>query len=125
MYPSAGIVSWEDGFGFDEIMAGTKAEVWIVPKDAFGNNVFSDSEGSIPYNFTLSASNTSSFPATLLNITQKGWNKEGCLSIEFVAITAGSLLLNVEIENQTLRGSPLPFKVNPGEIIYHKAFDFM
>ena len=30
---------------------------------------------------------------------------------------AGSLLLHVEGENQTLNGSPLPFKVNPGDAL--------
>ncbi|XP_051127578.1 protein GAMETE EXPRESSED 2 [Andrographis paniculata] len=114
MYPSGGIVSWGDGF--DEFMAGTKSEVWILPKDAYGNNVSSSSEGSMLYNFTVFASKSRGIPADLLNITHKGWNQYGYLIVEFIPATAGILLLHVQIENQTLRGSPLPCTVNPGKM---------
>lgn len=113
MYPAAGILSWRDGV--DEFIAGTRAEVLILPKDAFGNNVSSITEGSKHYNFTLSASTSNGIPANILNTTFKGWNQLEFLCIEFITATAGSLLLHVEIENQTLHGSPLPFMVNPGD----------
>lgn len=113
MYPAAGILSWRDRA--DEFMAGTRAEVLILPKDAFGNNVSSTSEGSRHYAFSLSATTLDGIQATLLNTSFKGWNQQEHLSIEFIAATAGSLLLHIEIENQTLHGSPLPFMVNPGD----------
>lgn len=119
MYPAAGILSWIDGI--NEFIAGTRAEVLILPKDAFGNNVSSASEGSKLYNFTLFASTSNGSPASVLNITQKGWNQKGYISIEFIAATAGSLLLHVEIENQTLHGSSLPFLVNPGDPQAHNS----
>ncbi|XP_073308626.1 protein GAMETE EXPRESSED 2 [Primulina huaijiensis] len=112
MYPASGILSWQDGV--DEFIAGTMAEMLILPKDAFGNNVSSSSEGPILFNFTLFALTTSGLPADVLNVTNKGWNTQGYISIEFVAATAGSLLLHVEVEKQALEGSPLAFTVNPG-----------
>ncbi|KAL0376426.1 UNVERIFIED_CONTAM: protein GAMETE EXPRESSED 2 [Sesamum calycinum] len=119
MYPPAGILSWPDGL--DEFIAGTEAEVLILPKDAFGNNVSSASEGPIPYNFTLFASTLNGLSANIRNITQKGWNQQGSLCIGFVAATAGRLLLHVQVENQTLDGPPLPFKVNPGKLDVHSC----
>ncbi|KAG8369910.1 hypothetical protein BUALT_Bualt14G0062500 [Buddleja alternifolia] len=119
MYPAAGILSWTDGF--NEFIAGTKAEILILPKDAFGNNVSSVSEGPTLHNFTLLASTSRGFSASILNINNKGWNPQGYISIEFVAATAGSLLLHVQVENQTLHGSPLPFKVNPGKLDVHSC----
>ncbi|KAL0414762.1 UNVERIFIED_CONTAM: protein GAMETE EXPRESSED 2 [Sesamum radiatum] len=119
MYPPAGILSWLDGL--DEFIAGTEAELLILPKDAFGNNVSSASEGPIPYNFILFASTLNGFPANILNITQKGWNQQGYLCIGFVAATAGRLLLHVQVENQTLDDPPLPFKVNPGKLDVHSC----
>ncbi|KAL2464204.1 Protein GAMETE EXPRESSED 2 [Forsythia ovata] len=114
MYPAAGIVSWKGGE--DEFIAGTKAEVLILPKDAFGNNATSASEGLRFFNFTLSASSTNGSNASVLNVTNRGWNQHGYLSIEFIAATSGSLLLHVVVDNQTFQGSPLPFKVYPGEL---------
>lgn len=112
MYPAAGILS--SGDGADEFVAGTRAEVFILPRDAFGNEVTSTSEGSRLYTFSLSATTSGGIPATLLNTSFKGWNQQQHLCLEFVAVTAGSLLLHVEIENQTLHGLPLPFIVHPG-----------
>ncbi|KAL2229739.1 UNVERIFIED_CONTAM: Protein GAMETE EXPRESSED 2 [Sesamum indicum] len=119
MYPAAGILSWLDGL--DEFIAGTEAELLILPKDAFGNNVSSASEGQIPYNFTLFASTLNGLPTNILNITQKGWNQQGYICIGFVAATAGRLLLHVQVENQTLNDPPLPFKVNPGKLDAHSC----
>ncbi|CAK9170054.1 unnamed protein product [Ilex paraguariensis] len=114
MYPSTAVVSWMGGV--NKFVAGTKAAVVILPKDAFGNNISSTNEGSISYNFGLAASFTNGSVASLLNVCNKGWNELGYLSIEFIVATAGSLLLHVEEENQTLSGTPLPFKVNPGAL---------
>lgn len=117
MYPAAGILSWRDGI--DEFIAGTTAGVLILPKDAFGNNVSSISEGSRHYNFSLSASASNGIPAPLLKTTFKEWNQQGYLCIEFIAITAGRMLLHVEVENQTLHTSPLPFMVKPGDSLVY------
>ncbi|KAL8517477.1 hypothetical protein ACS0TY_015650 [Phlomoides rotata] len=114
MYPSAGILSWKDGI--NEFIASMRAQVSILPKDAFGNNVSSSSEGSKLYNFSLFASTSNGFPASVLNVSQKEWNQQGYLIFDFIAATAGNLLLHVEIENQTLHGSPLPFIVYPGKL---------
>lgn len=110
---------WKDGE--DEFIAGTKAEVLILPKDAFGNNVTSASEGLRFYNFTLTAFRSNGSNASVLNVTNRGWNHYGYLSIEFIAATAGSLLLHVKVGNQTFQGSPLPFKVYPGDTREHKT----
>ncbi|KAL1548471.1 protein GAMETE EXPRESSED 2 [Salvia divinorum] len=120
MYPAAGILSWGDGA--DEFVAGLRAQVFILPRDAFGNKVTSTSEGSGLYTFSLSATTLDGIPATLLDTSFKGWNQQQQLCLEFIAVTAGSLLLHVEIENQTLHGSPLPFTVHPGKLdIYRSA----
>ncbi|KAL3812927.1 hypothetical protein ACJIZ3_014195 [Penstemon smallii] len=93
MYPAAAVLSWNNGP--DEFMAGTKAEVLILLKDAFGNNISSAIEEPKVHNFTLFASTSdNNFPADVLNITEKGLNQKGYLSIEFFAATAGSLLLH-------------------------------
>lgn len=103
----------------NEFEAGTKARLGILPKDAFGNNVTSTSEDLNFHNFTLSAlyPNNGSI-ASLLNITQIGWNGLGYISIDFVAVKAGNFFLLVQGRNQTLTGNPLAFKVNPGDVFY-------
>ncbi|VFQ64926.1 unnamed protein product [Cuscuta campestris] len=114
-YPAAGVVSWSGRRR--EFVAGTKAMIWILPKDAFGNNVSSaDDDKLISYNFNLSATCANGSIASLLNVTNKEWNKFGYLGIEFIISTAGSLELHVEGENQTLNGSPLSFNVIPGAL---------
>ncbi|PIN00557.1 hypothetical protein CDL12_26938 [Handroanthus impetiginosus] len=119
MYLAAGILSWMNRLS--NFIAGTKVEVLILPKDAFGNNVSSVSEGPILHNFTLFASTSDGLPANVLNITNKGWNKQGYLGIEFVTATAGSLLLHVEVDNRTLHSSPLLFHVYPGELDVYRC----
>ncbi|CAL5413093.1 unnamed protein product [Camellia sinensis] len=108
MYPMACVVSWKGEM--NEFVAGTKATVLIIPKDAFRNNVSSASEGQSTFNFTVSASYVNGSIASVLNIAFMGWNDVGYLSFEFTAASAGSLLLHVEDKNQSLNGSPLPFK---------------
>ncbi|KAL3648666.1 hypothetical protein CASFOL_005069 [Castilleja foliolosa] len=119
MYPAAGILSWADGI--NEFMAGTMAEILILPKDAFGNNVSSANEGLLIHNFTLLVSTSDVSLPILINITEKRWDQKGYLSIKFITTTAGDLLLHVEVENQTLHQSPFPFLVIPGNLDVHSC----
>lgn len=115
IYPSAGVVSWMGQV--NEFVAGDVATILILPKDAFGNNVSASSEGTDVYNFNLSASFANGSIASVLNVTNKGWNGFGYIQTEFIAVTAGSLFLHVDEGNQTLNGSPLMFEVIPGKFI--------
>ncbi|GAB2295199.1 hypothetical protein Dimus_029374 [Dionaea muscipula] len=114
MYPAVSVASWMDSV--NEFEAGTRALVLILPKDAFGNLVPSTNTELNSYTFPVSASFANGSAATVLSVTSLGWNKFGYLRIEFIAATAGDLLLHIERENQTCRGSPLPFKVRPGSL---------
>ncbi|KAE9455197.1 hypothetical protein C3L33_12904, partial [Rhododendron williamsianum] len=97
----------------NEFAAGTKATVVIPPEDAFGNNVSLASQVQSTFNFTVSATYVNGSVATVLNVTDIGWHENGHLRIEFIVASAGDLLLFVKEKNQSLNGSPLPFKVNP------------
>ncbi|XP_037491520.1 protein GAMETE EXPRESSED 2 isoform X4 [Jatropha curcas] len=112
IYPSVCIASWMGVL--NEYEAGAKATVFIVPRDAFGNNVSSAGEDLNPHNFSVSALYANGSLASVPNVTHIGWNEFGFIIIEFIAAKAGNLLLHVKGGNQTLIGSPLPFKVNPG-----------
>ncbi|KAM4116440.1 hypothetical protein ACB094_02G050100 [Castanea mollissima] len=114
MYLSVCVASWMNLI--NEFEAGTKAIVLILPKDAFGNNISSTSEEPNSHNFTMSALYANGSIASVPNITFMGWNEFGYIVIEFIAVQAGDLLLRVEGDNETLNGSPLPFKVNPGPL---------
>ncbi|XP_052190913.1 protein GAMETE EXPRESSED 2 isoform X2 [Diospyros lotus] len=114
IYPAACVVSWMGQM--DELVSGTKATVVILPKDAFGNTITSPSEELSALNFMVSASYVNGSSANVLNITHMGWDKVGYYSIGLTAASAGNLLLHVEEKNQSLNGSPLPFKVNPGAL---------
>ncbi|KAK9288766.1 hypothetical protein L1049_017230 [Liquidambar formosana] len=119
VYPSACVASW---MGIvNEFVAGTKATVVIHPKDAFGNNISSTSKEENLHIFTVSAFFANGSMASLLNVTYMGWNKLGYVSFEFIAATSGSLLLHIGGGNQTLNGSPLPFKVTPGQLDVSKC----
>lgn len=114
MYPSVSVASW---MGLvNEFEAGTRAQVLILPKDAFGNNISSTKKEPDSYNFSLSALYENGSIASSPNCSYTGWNEFGYIIIEFIAVQAGKFLLHVEGGNQTLNGSPLPFKVNPGDI---------
>ncbi|XXG51751.1 hypothetical protein AAC387_Pa03g0252 [Persea americana] len=113
MHPSVCVASWMNLV--NEFVAGTAVNILVMPKDAFGNNISSTSEGLESHNFTVSASYENGTIVSL-NVTYKGWNEFGYIGFEFVAATAGSLSLHVGGENQTLNGSPLPFKVKPGPL---------
>ncbi|XP_050214709.1 protein GAMETE EXPRESSED 2 isoform X5 [Mercurialis annua] len=112
IYPSVCIASWMGGL--NEFEAGSKVVVFVVPRDAFGNNVSSTAEDLKPHNFSVSALYANGSIACLPNISHIGWNEFGLITIEFVAEKAGILLLDVKGGNQSLNGSPLPLKVNPG-----------
>ncbi|KAK4737674.1 hypothetical protein R3W88_001371 [Solanum pinnatisectum] len=117
MYPSASVVSWKNGVS--EFAAGMLASLVILPKDAFGNNISSASDqGLNSYNFTFSVSTFNGSVATILDFTNKGWDISGYLVAEFIVATAGTLLLNIQGDSQTLSGSPLIFIVNPGDSCY-------
>lgn len=101
----------------NEFTAGTKATVMIPPEDAFGNNVSLASQVQGTFDFTVSATYVNGSIATVLNKTDSGWHEDGYLRIEFIVASAGDLLLFVKEKNQSLNGSPLPFKVNPGALL--------
>lgn len=99
----------------NEFEAGNIARIVVLPKDAFGNNVTSTSEELSSYNFTVFASYANG--STLMpNVTNMGRNEVGYIIIEFIVKESGNFSLHVEAGNQTLNGSPLPFKVNPGDV---------
>lgn len=112
MHPAVSIVSWMDYV--DEFEAGTRAMVLILPKDAYGNTIPSTNADLNSYIFNLSESFANNSAVNVLSVTCLGWNNHGYLKIEFIASSAGDLLLQVQRHNQTLRGSPLPFKVHSG-----------
>ncbi|WCJ41413.1 gamete expressed 2 [Euphorbia peplus] len=114
IYPSVCIASWMGAL--NEFGAGSEAVFLVVPRDAFGNNVSATGEDLSPHNFTLSALYENGSLASVPNISYIGWNGHGFIAIEFIAATAGILLLDVKGGNQTLNGSPLPFEVNPGPL---------
>ncbi|XP_077238223.1 gamete expressed 2 [Tasmannia lanceolata] len=114
LYPSVCIASWMNLV--NEFVAGTRANVLILPKDAFGNNISSMSEGPHSNKFTVSAFYENGSSASVLDVTYMGRNEFGYIGIGFVSATAGSLSLHVEGENKTLNGSPLLFKVKPGPL---------
>ncbi|XP_021741212.1 protein GAMETE EXPRESSED 2-like [Chenopodium quinoa] len=119
MNPTVSIVSWMDYV--NEFVAGTRAMALILPKDAFGNTIPSTNAELNSFIFDVSESFVNSSAANVLSVTSLGWNDHGYLRIEFIASSAGDLLLQVQWHNQTLRGSPLPFKVHPGPIDVSKC----
>lgn len=119
LFPSVSVASWM-GLAH-EFVAGAKATLLILPKDAFGNNVSSTSREPDYHNFTVFASYLNSSIASVPNITYMGWNEFGYVSIEFIVRKSGSLLLNVAGGNKTLNGSPLTFNVN-SDFQYDEVF---
>ncbi|KAI3966660.1 hypothetical protein MKW92_047731 [Papaver armeniacum] len=114
MHPSVSVASWRGLV--NEFVAGTKASVLILPKDAFGNNISSTIEEPNSYRFVVSTFFVNGTFFSFLNVTHLGWNGFGYVGIEFIASTTGNLFLHIEGENQTLNGCPLPFKVKPGAV---------
>ncbi|PNX77005.1 hypothetical protein L195_g032965, partial [Trifolium pratense] len=88
VYPSVCVASWK-GVKY-EFEAGSKATIMVLLKDAFGNGI--------------SKTRQLKYPIYLI------------LVIQFIVTKAGNFSLRIEGGNQTLNGSPLPLKVNPGVI---------
>nr|XP_018686964.1 PREDICTED: protein GAMETE EXPRESSED 2 isoform X1 [Musa acuminata subsp. malaccensis] len=112
IYPPACMVSWMNFV--TEFVAGTKAYLFLLLKDAFGNTISSEIDGPSGDYFMVSASCENGSTADLLDVKSNGWNELGYFGMEFVPKTAGSLSLRVHCNDLTLRGSPLPFIVKPG-----------
>ncbi|XP_056168566.1 protein GAMETE EXPRESSED 2 isoform X2 [Syzygium oleosum] len=113
-YASVFPVSW---LGLvHEFVAGTKAALLVLPKDAFGNNISSSDMPLDSYNFTISSLYANNSVASTPNISSLSWNEFGYITIEFTASMAGNLSLQVLGRGQNLNGSPLPFQVNPGPL---------
>ncbi|XP_020266792.1 protein GAMETE EXPRESSED 2-like [Asparagus officinalis] len=113
IYPSACEVSWMNLV--NEFVAGMKAYLRVIPKDAFGNNISSVSLPKGDY-FVVSGSYENGTAAVVLDFRNNGWSEYGYIILEFVPITSGSLLLHAFGDNRTLSGSPLHFLVKPGSI---------
>ncbi|KAJ7955133.1 protein GAMETE EXPRESSED 2 [Quillaja saponaria] len=114
MYPSVCVASWK-GLK-NEFDAGDKATLLILPKDAFGNNISAAKEVPDLHEFTVSILQENGSLASVTNITYIGWNEFSYIVIEFIVMKAGNLTLSIAGGNQTLNGSPLPFRVSPGPI---------
>ncbi|CAI9089753.1 OLC1v1024385C1 [Oldenlandia corymbosa var. corymbosa] len=114
MYPGAGIVSWMGGV--NEFVAGDIATILILPRDAFGNNISSEAEKTNFDDFSVSSTTLNGSVVSTLNIKDKGWTNFGYLRFEFVVATSGNLLLQVQVQNQSLIGVPMPFRVIPGAL---------
>ncbi|KAF6176767.1 hypothetical protein GIB67_031578 [Kingdonia uniflora] len=114
LYPSVCVASWRGLV--NEFVAGARASILVLPKDAFGNNISSTSEEPSLYKFMVSAIQENGSAMDVLNLTYTGWTGFGYVGIEFVASTIGNFLLHIEGGNQTLNSSPLPFKVKPGQL---------
>ncbi|KAF9605446.1 hypothetical protein IFM89_017465, partial [Coptis chinensis] len=114
MYPSFSVAWWRGLV--NEFDAGEKVTVLILPRDAFGNNVTSRSEKAGTYEFGVSALNETGSVLSVVNLTHLGWTGNDYVGIEFIATTCGNLSLKIEGGNQTLNGSPLPFKVKTGPL---------
>lgn len=112
MYPSVCVASWK-GMKY-EYEAGSKATLMVLLKDAFGNRISKTTEVSYLPDFKLSVLSENGSIASEPGISNMGWNEFDYIAIEFVVTKAGSLSLRIEGGNQTLNGSPLRLKVNPG-----------
>ncbi|KAF3794261.1 GAMETE EXPRESSED 2 protein [Nymphaea thermarum] len=112
IYPSTCMVKWKDLE--NEFMAGSKAKISIHPSDAFGNDIPLKNILGQPQNYMLSVFSRDGHVVDVLNVTSLVEEETSQVVVEFIISTAGTLLLHVEAENQFLRGSPLPFLVNPG-----------
>ena len=115
IYPSVCLASWMGCI--NEFEAGARARVQILAKDAFGNNVTSTGEDPNSHNFNVSALYANGSIADSLNITHIGWDGFCYISIEFIVVKAGNFFLLVQGGNKTVSGTPLSFKVNPGELL--------
>ncbi|XP_061369324.1 protein GAMETE EXPRESSED 2, partial [Gastrolobium bilobum] len=114
MYPSVCVASWK-GLKY-EFVAGSKATIMVLLKDAFGNSISKTTQVSYLPDFNLFVLHENGSIANVPDISNMGWNEFDYIVIEFVVTKAGNFSLRIEGGNQTLNGSPLPLKVNPGAI---------
>ncbi|KAG4957145.1 hypothetical protein JHK85_043525 [Glycine max] len=114
MYPSLCVASWKGVR--HEFEAGSKATIMVLLKDAFGNSISQTAEVSYLPDFKLYVLHENGSVASAPDISNIGWNEFDYVVIEFVVTIAGKFSLSLEGGNQTLNGSPLPLKVNPGTI---------
>ncbi|CAI8590125.1 unnamed protein product [Vicia faba] len=119
MYPSVCIASWK-GMKY-EFEAGSKATIMVLLKDAFGNGISKTTQVSYMPDFKLHVLSKNGSVANEPDISNMAWNEFDYIVIEFVVTKAGNFSLHVEGGNQTLNGSPLPLKVNPGVIDVSKC----
>lgn len=118
MYPSVCVASWK-GMKY-EFEAGSKATIMVLLKDSFGNSISKTTEVSYLPDFKLSMLNKNGSIASEPGISNMGWNEFDYIVIEFIVTKAGNFSLRIEGGNQTLNGSPLPLKVNPGCVLLHQ-----
>lgn len=116
MYPSVCVASWK-GMKF-EFQAGSKATIMVLLKDAFGNGISKTTQVSYLPDFKLSMLSENGSVASQPDISNMGWDEFDFIVIEFVVTKAGNFSLRIEGGNQTLNGSPLPLKVNPGSLLF-------
>jgi hypothetical protein len=114
LHPSASLASWMYFTGY--VVAGSKAFVSVVPRDAFGNAVPREAEGMPPGDgyFRVSGSYLNGTAVEFLDFQYNGWTADGRLSLEFVPTLAGDFLIQVFGDNRPLRDSPLLLTVKPG-----------
>ncbi|KAM0880710.1 hypothetical protein ACQ4PT_033404 [Festuca glaucescens] len=115
VHPSASLASWMYFSGY--VVAGSKAFVSVIPRDAFGNDVPRGAD-DVPGNgyFRVSGSYVNGTAVEFLDFQYNGWTGDGRLSLEFVPTLAGDFLVQVYGDNinRTLRDSPLLLTVKPG-----------
>lgn len=109
----------------NDFVVGTEVYLFLLLKDAFGNNISPGIDGLGGNYFMVSLSNQNGSTADLLSVKHIGWNELGYFGIEFVPRTAGNFLLYVRGNNQSLIGSPLTFVVKPGWSVYSIEFCYM
>ncbi|CAJ2658466.1 unnamed protein product [Trifolium pratense] len=114
MYPSVCVASWK-GVKY-EFEAGSKATIMVLLKDAFGNGISKTTQVSYMPDFRLFLLSENGSIVNEPDIFNMGWNEFDYIVIEFIVTIAGNFSLRIEGGNQTLNGSPLPLKVNPGVI---------
>lgn len=93
----------------------------VLLKDAFGNGILKTTQVFYMPDFKLHVLSKNGSIANEPDISNMGWNEFDYIVIEFVVTKAGNFSLRVEGGNQTLNGSPLPLKVNPGVIDVSKC----
>ncbi|XP_062193705.1 protein GAMETE EXPRESSED 2 isoform X2 [Phragmites australis] len=111
VHPSASLVSWMFYSGY---VAGSKAFVCVVPKDAFGNDVACGTDMPGDGYFMVSGSYVNGSAVEFLDFQFNGWTEDGCLSFEFGQTLAGDFLVHIFGNNTELRDSPLLLTVKPG-----------